>query len=191
MLQSHREEIDDTALPSRFLGRRLSKTSHTRPHRPIDQVRSKRIASSLSRPATPGGQPRLAVQNPPRVDRRRGVAISLSRGAAGGASPESTVFTRARRGSCHQRRQVALGGQPRLAVQRHRPRKRDRGARIRTGDFLLPKQARYQAAPRPAERSLRFQRSSPCSDRRQAATRAPAPGARPTSRRADDRSRRA
>lgn len=29
----------------------------------------------------------------------------------------------------------------------------DRDGRIRTGDFLLPKQARYRAAPRPVKRS--------------------------------------
>src|SRR6185436_1597238 len=31
---------------------------------------------------------------------------------------------------------------------------RDRGGRIRTGDFWLPKPARYQTAPRPGARSL-------------------------------------
>ena len=31
-----------------------------------------------------------------------------------------------------------------------KPRNFNRGGRIRTGDLLLPKQARYRAAPRPA-----------------------------------------
>src|SRR5689334_4727340 len=38
---------------------------------------------------------------------------------------------------------------------RCRDKKSSRGARIRTEDLLLPKQARYQAAPRPARASIR------------------------------------
>ena len=34
------------------------------------------------------------------------------------------------------------------------PGKNGRGARIRTEDFLLPKQARYRAAPRPDKRVI-------------------------------------
>ena len=37
-------------------------------------------------------------------------------------------------------------------VRRRRPAAQYRGAQIRTGDPLLPKQVRYQTAPRPAKR---------------------------------------
>ena len=37
----------------------------------------------------------------------------------------------------------------------------DRGGRIRTGDLLLPKQARYRAAPRPEKSCAAYTKTRP------------------------------
>src|SRR6478672_6721344 len=59
---------------------------------------------------------------------------------------------------------IAISGSSSLKARR------GRGARIRTGDLLLPKQARYQAAPHPVDARPFYRRTS-------SVTRLPAAGA--------------
>ena len=215
----------------------------------------------MARPAAPGNsedrlRARLAGRNRQPGRGARTPPFCHLAGAAGGASPESTVFShgleedRAVSGARRLRRPAPPAGRSRRPGRgartppfRHlalsgrrwrckpgghclhtgserivpsaasrgfreasrawphgtrRPRARDRDARIRTGGLLLPKQARYQAAPRPVTCSLRRRAPCPCAPPqrgggqappRSCLTRVSAPVARPASRHATRRGR--